>query len=228
MQKKIRLQLEALAEEEYRLFSSGLLPGTENVLGVRLPLLRKMSKKLAQSDWRGYLQTAQGNSFEEIMLQGMVIGNAKCSVEERLLHIQNFVPQIDNWSVCDSFCAGLKFTKEARQQVWEFINPYLKSAQQYHVRYAIVMMIFYYIDEAYINEVLVRLDKVRHEGYYVKMAVAWAISICFVKYPEPTFAYLKQNSLDDFTYNKALQKIAESLKVDKEVKKKIRMMKRKS
>lgn len=228
MQKKIRLQLEALAEEEYRLFSSGLLPGTENVLGVRLPLLRKMSKKLAQSDWREYLQTAQGESFEEIMLQGMVIGNVKCSVEERLLHIQNFVPQIDNWSVCDSFCAGLKFTKEARRQVWEFVNPYLKSAQQYHIRYAIVMMIFYYIDEAYINEVLVRLDKVRHEGYYVKMAVAWAISICFVKFPEPTFVYLKQNRLDDFTYNKALQKIAESLKVDKEVKTKIRMMKRRS
>lgn len=227
MHKKIRLKLEALAEDEYRIFSSGLLPGTEHVLGVRLPLLRKMSKKLAQSDWREYLQTAQGDCFEEIMLQGMVIGNVKCSVEERLLHIQNFVPKIDNWSVCDSFCAGLKFTKEARQQVWEFINPYLKSAQQYHVRYAIVMMIFYYIDEAYINEVLARLDKVRHDGYYVKMAAAWAISICFVKFPEPTFTYLKQNSLDDFTYNKALQKITESLTVDKEVKKKIRTMKRK-
>jgi hypothetical protein len=75
--------------------------------------------------------------------------------------------------------------------------------------------------------VLALLDAVKHEGYYVKMAAAWAISICFVKYPEKTMAYLKKNNLDDFTFNKALQKIAESLQVDKEMKAIIRSMKRK-
>lgn len=228
MQEKIRQQLEILAEEEYRVFSSGLLPGTEHVLGVRLPLLRKMSKQLAQLDWREYLQTARDDSFEEIMLQGMVIGCVNCSVEERLSHIQSFVPRIENWSVCDSFCAGLKFTKEAPEKVWNFLNPYLKSDQEFHIRFAVVMLLFYYIGEKYIDEVFIRLDKVCHDGYYVKMAVAWAISICYVQFPERTLVYLNQNSLDDFTYNKALQKITESLKVDKETKKKIRAMKRKS
>ncbi|WP_312279409.1 DNA alkylation repair protein [Oscillibacter sp.] len=227
MQEKIRQQIEVLAEEEYRVFSSGLLPGTRYVLGVRLPLLRKLSKQLAQSDWREYLQTAREDSFEEIMLQGMVIGCVNCSVEERLLHMQNFVPKIDNWSVCDSFCAGLKFTKEAQEQIWGFINPYLKSEQEFHIRFAVVMLLFYYIYETHIDKVLDSMDKVRHDGYYVKMAVAWAISICYVRFPERTLGYLNQNSLDDFTYNKALQKITESLKVDKETKKKIRAMKRK-
>ncbi|HCD43635.1 MAG TPA: DNA alkylation repair protein, partial [Lachnoclostridium sp.] len=77
------------------------------------------------------------------------------------------------------------------------------------------------------REVLNVLDSVRHDGYYVKMAVAWAISMCYVQFPEQTLFYLKNNSLDDFTYNKALQKITESLKVDKETKKQIRVMKRK-
>lgn len=227
MQEKIRLQLESLAEDEYRIFSSKLLPDTGSVLGVRLPMLRKMSKQLAGSDWRAYLQTAQDVSFEEIMLQGMVIGCVNCSAKERLAHIQNFVPKIDNWSVCDSFCTGLKFAKEARERVWDFLQPYLKSNRAFDIRFAVVMLLFYYIDEKYTDEVFVCLDKVRHDGYYVKMAVAWAVSVCYVKFPELTLPYLNQNSLDDFTYNKALRKIAESLKVGRETKELIRSMKRK-
>ncbi len=84
-----------------------------------------------------------------------------------------------------------------------------------------------YIDEKYINTALDILDTVKHEGYYVKMAVAWAISICYIKLPEQTMAYLKKNTLDDFTYNKALQKITESYRIDKENKDMIPGMRRK-
>ena len=226
MQKEIRKQIEILVEESYRIFSSGLLPNIKHVLGVRLPLLRKMAKQISKSDWRRYLQTAQDTSFEEIMLQGMVIGCIKCPPEERFLYIQTFVPKIDNWSVCDSFCRGLKFTKECPAQMWNFLQPYLKSDKEFHIRFAIVILIFYYIDEDHIVEVINRLDKVQHDGYYVKMAVAWAVSICYVQFPVITMQYLHRNHLDDFTYNKALQKITESLKVDRKIKKRIRTMKR--
>lgn len=120
MQEKIRQQLEALADEEYRAFSSGLLPNTEHILGVRLPLLRKISRQIARAKWREYLQSANEDSFEEIMLQGMVIGCVKCSIEERLSFIQSFIPKINNWSVCDSFCASLKFTRESPFVMFSF------------------------------------------------------------------------------------------------------------
>ena len=227
MQAEIKRQLQALAEEDYRIFSSGLLPDTGNVLGVRLPLLRRMAKKLAKTDWREYLQTAQEEFFEEVMLQGIVIGCAACPIEERLLHIRDFVPKISNWSVCDSFCTGLKFTKDHKKQVWDFLQPYFYSKQEFAVRFAVVMLLFYYIDEDHIDAVLEILDSIRHEGYYVKMAVAWAVSICYVRLPEHTMPYLSNNHLDDFTYNKALQKITESLQVDQGRKKQIRSMKRK-
>ena len=70
------------------------------------------------------------------------------------------------------------------------------------------------------------LDEVSHDGYYVKMAVAWAISICYVKFEEKTMELLRENTLDDFTYNKSLQKITESYRVTKEDKARIRSMKR--
>jgi len=223
----IREQLFELSDEEYQRFHSKLCPDTDNIIGVRLPLLRNLAKEIAKGDWREYLKSAQGDYNEEIMLQGIVIGYAKSDISEMLKHIQHFIPKINNWAVCDSFCNGLKYTKKNMNTVWEFINPYLNSKKEFEIRFGIIMLIGYYINGEYIDRVLQLLDKVKHEGYYVKMAVAWAVSICYVKFPEKTMGYLKNNSLDNFTYNKALQKIIESLRVDKETKIIIKGMKRK-
>ncbi|MEF3308800.1 DNA alkylation repair protein [Paenibacillus sp. GYB004] len=225
MKLSIREQLLELADEEYRKFSSSLLPTIDHVIGVRLPELRKLAKSIARSDWRTYLKQAEDDYFEEVMLQGMVIGYAKAELEELLSHVADFVPKIDNWSVCDSFCTGLKFTPANKRRVWAFIQPYLRSENEYELRFGIVMLLFYYVDEPHIQSVLSLLDSIRHDGYYVKMAVAWALSVCYVKQPEKTMNYLLNHSLDAFTYIKALQKITESNRVSPETKLKIRQMK---
>lgn len=224
----IKSQLLALADPRYQKFSSRLLPGTQNILGVRLPYLRKIAKQLVKEYGRSYVQHISDSSFEELMLQGMAIGYLQNNtIEEVLSEVANFVPKINNWSICDSFCAGLKITKQYKEEVWEFIMPYLSSSNEFEVRFAIVMMLIYYKDEQYINQVLKKLDCVHHEAYYVQMAIAWAISSCFVEYQEITFAYLTENNLDDFTYNKSLQKIIESSKVSSQMKHSIRELKRK-
>lgn len=226
MNPSIRKQLMEMADEEYRKFSSSLIPNVDNILGVRLPELRKLAKNIAKGDWRTYLAQADNRYFEETMLQGLVIGYAKTDIEERLRYVADFVPRIDNWSVCDSFCTGLKFTKNHRSLMWDFLQPYLSSDKEYEIRFGVVMLLLYFVEDEYIERVLQWMDRIRHEGYYVKMAVAWAISVCYVKYPEPTMAFLKNNTLDDFTYNKALQKIIESLRVDSGTKHVLRSMKR--
>jgi 3-methyladenine DNA glycosylase AlkD len=227
MNRTIREQLIDLAEEEYRLFSSALIPTIDNVLGVRLPELRKLAKQIAREDWRSYLRQADDDYFEEIMLQGMVIGYAKADIEEILRYVSDFVPKIDNWSVCDSFCTGLKFTKANRARVLAFLQPYLVSDREYEIRFGVVMLLNFYIEEDSVTQVLQRLDSIRHEGYYVKMAVAWAVSICYVKFPEAGLAYLNDNSLDDVTYGKALQKITSSHRVDQATREMIRGLRRK-
>lgn len=227
MKNTIRKQIFEHIDPEYQKFSAALIPNIDNVLGVRLPELRKIAKKIAKDDWRTYLKTAENEYFEEIMLQGMVIGYAKADINEHLSYVGSFVPKIDNWSVCDSFCIGLKFTKEHREVVWGFLQPYLLSGKEYEVRFGVVMLLDFYIEDGYINKVLKLLDDIKHNGFYAKMAVAWAISICYIKFPDLTMDYLKHNTLDDFTYNKALQKITESYRVDKETKAIIRSMKRK-
>ncbi|MEY8427964.1 DNA alkylation repair protein [Lachnospiraceae bacterium 46-15] len=229
MEIDIRGELFRLAEPEYQKFNSRLIPNIkpETMLGVRLPALRKLAAKLAKGDWRTYLETAQNKYYEEIMLQGMVIGCAKMEFEERLSYIKWFLPKMDNWAVCDSFCSSLKAVGRYTEEMWPFIRKCLADNSTYVIRFGAVMLLDYYMDEAWIDEALKLLDEVRHDDYYVKMAVAWSISIYYVKFPKQVMPYLLENSLDDFTYNKALQKITESRRIGKEEKERIRQMKRK-
>lgn len=226
MEPTIREQLEELAEEKYRIFTSSLTPGKENILGVRIPLLKKLAKKLIKGDWRAYLKDAKDDSMEEVMLQGMVIGGCNADVEEKLGLAKAFIPKIDCWSVCDSFCGGLKIAVTHKERVWEFLQPYLNSDKDYDVRFGVVMLL-YYITPEYAPLAFAHFDGIKQEGYYVKMAVAWVLSMYYVNLPDLTMKYLQKNKLDDFTYNKALQKITESLRVNPEMKKLIRSMKRK-
>ena len=222
----LRDKLFELSDDKFKTFHSRLCPNTDNIIGVRLPLLRQLAKEIAKGDWRNFLSNSKEEYYEEILINGLVIAYAKCDVEERLNYIESFVPKIDNWAICDSFCNTLKFVNKNKEIMLEFIQPYLRSYNEFEIRFAVVIILNYYITEDYINLVLKTLDNIKHDGYYVKMAVAWAISMCFVKFEEKTMAYLKDNSLDDFTYNKSLQKICESLRIDKNTKELIKSMKR--
>lgn len=222
----IKKELLRLCEEEYKTFASKLIPKSENMLGVRLPDLRKMAKKIASEDYDSYLSNALDDTFEEIMLQGMVIGACKAEAQTKLCYIERFAPKIDNWSVCDSFCCGLKFINENRETVWEFIQPYLRSDREYFVRLGVVVMIYYFTDDEYTDKIFTLTDSISHEGYYAKTAVAWLISECAAKYGDKTVKYLKECRLDDFTFKRAIQKSTESYRVDAEIKAQLRQIRK--
>lgn len=130
MNEAIRKQLSQWAEPEYRAFSGRLLPDVTSIMGVRLPNLRKLAKQIVKEDWEKYLEQAEDTSFEEIMLQGMVIGYANEEMVKLFPYIETFVTKIDNWSVCDSFCSGLKITKTDPERMWEFLQNYLYHSEE--------------------------------------------------------------------------------------------------
>ena len=169
--------------------------------------------------------------MEERMLQGMVLGCIKpdADVEYYLQRVTRFVWIINSWSVCDTFKfgGGKRFVAENKERLWHYLVGWMHAQGEYEIRFGVVMSMQLFIDDEHIGQLLEEYDAIRHDGYYVKMAVAWALSVCFVKFPEITMRYLKQNNaLDDFTYNKTLQKIIESYRVDAETKKLIKQMKR--
>jgi 3-methyladenine DNA glycosylase AlkD len=225
--KQIRMALKEKADEKYRKFSSGLLPGTESILGVRLPALRSLAKKLARQDWRKTLNQIADDSFEEIMLQGMMIGYVDCPTDERLKLIRHFVPKIDNWSVCDSFCSGLKFVKDEQERVWRFLQPYLTSELEFEQRFGAVMLLDYYIDDEWLDRTLSALEQLSAEKYYAQMAVAWAMAECYLRFPERVWPVLKEARLAPEIQQKALQKIIESRKISPDMRAAIRALKKK-
>lgn len=226
--KKVDESLREMADEKYREFHSRLIPGVESIFyGVRVPALRKLARQLVKGDWRGFVELRKDSSVYEFnMLCGMVCALAKCDFEEKLEYVKKFIPSIDNWAVCDIVCGDLKDVKNNRERMYEFVLPYLKSQNEYEVRFAVVILMQYFVTDEYINDVLKNYDDIRHKGYYVKMAVAWGISICFVKYRNITLEYLASCNLDDFTYNKSVQKMIESFRVSREDKEMLRSMKR--
>lgn len=227
MKQKIKKELKSLADEKYKEFHSGLCPGTENIIGIRVPVLRNYAKKLAKEyDIKYLLGNIDDEYYEEIMLQGMLIGLEKDKNIKNILNdMEKFIPKIDNWAICDVFCAGLKFTKKYMNELWEFIQKYLNSDKEFENRFAIVMILDYYITEEYLEKIFEIFDNIKSEKYYVQMAVAWAISICLIKYYERTINYLKTAKIDKFTYNKGIQKALESYRITDERKKELRKMK---
>lgn len=223
----VQERLTAMKDEAYREFHSGLLPGTENVLGVRTPDLRRLAKEICRGDWEGFLAENDRKWYENDILQGLVTAEANMSFDRRLELVKDFVPRINNWAVCDIFCGSLKDAKKHKKEVWAFLQPYLHSDQEYEIRFGVVMLLSHFVDREYLKRAFAAFDAITSDAYYVRMATAWAVSIYFVHFPEETFGYLGENKLDDWTFNKALQKIVESNRVDAETKKIIRSMKRK-
>ncbi len=225
---EIRKELIEISETKFKKFTANLIPGAENILGIRMPVLREISKKIAaDTKWKEYVLYEKMKYYEEFMLQGMIIGlKKKEDIEEILKLTEKFIPRINNWAVCDTFCTDLKIVKKNKERVWKFLERYFLSDKEYEIRFAAVLSLKYFVDEEYLDRIFLYFDNLKNHKYYVQMAVAWAVAEIYIKYSEKTLEYINNNKLDNFTHNKSIQKICESFRVDKETKEKLKLLKR--
>lgn len=205
--------LEENSDETYRKFNESLIPGTTGTYGVRIPVLRALVKDIRRGDWRGYLSLARDTTHEERMLRGLVIAGAKCDLAEKLSYLRDFLPKIDNWAVCDIVSGECKWKERELDAVWAFLSPYLRSENAYEVRFALVQLMQYFWRDDRIDRALCAYQSVQHEDYYVRMALAWGLSVFFVKQREKTLPLLTQHSFPTWVHNKAIRKCRESFRV---------------
>lgn len=205
----------------YKNFHSKLIPNVpaDEIIGVRVPVLRKIAKQALKENADVALKY-----YEEKMLRGFMAGYRKCSIDEHLKELAEFIPLIDNWAVCDCSCSTFKFTEKNREEVWEFIQSYL-SGNEYDIRFAVIMIMDYYLTDEYIDRAIDILFSIKSDLYYVNMAVAWAVSVAYVKYENKILPLLESKTLPDWVHNKAIQKICESYRVEKDKKSYLRTLK---
>ena len=222
----ITTELFALRDESYHEFHKKLIPEIpeEHIIGVRTPALRAYDKTLAKyPDAYDFLQELPHTYYEENNLHGALLSLLYKDVESYLIELEKFLPYVDNWATCDMM--GPKVFKKNLPLVYEHVKTWIASEETFTVRFGVVTLLGYFLDEAFEPEMLTMAAKIQSEEYYVKMAVAWYFSMALVKQYDATIPYIKDAVLDQWTHNKAIQKAIESRQIDSETKAYLRTLK---
>ena len=219
-------QLELYAEDGYREFAKKISLSKRPVLGVRIPLIRKVVNAMPRESYEEFL-AVKPVTIEEVLARGMIID--KLSYGEMLEWFDSQVSYIDDWSACDIFCAGLR--KVVRGHLDEFLENKVKvlvvDSREFAVLVGLVILKTSYVEPKYLELIFETVDGLAsRDEYYVKMAIAWLVSECFIKYPDETLEYFKVANLPEWTFNKTISKICDSYRVSGEMKKTLRGMRK--
>ena len=206
------------ADENYASFQGKLIYAKEGeLLGVRTPTLRKIAKRLDAAEVLSY-----PNTYYEVKFLKLAVVSA-LPYQQFISRVKEVVPLIDNWALCDGFKA--ECIKAHRQEFLPFIDEFFHAQTEFSVRYALVTLLYFYVDEEYLPLIASYLRKAACTPYYVHMAVAWLTAEILVK--DFTFGVklLKKGILDKRTHNKAIQKAVESYRLTNEQKEFLKALK---
>lgn len=214
----IRARLFALQDEGYRAFHSRLMPTVppETVIGVRVPALRRLAKRLAGTPQaEAFLQELPHIYYEENNLHAFLLESIR-DYDAALAATEKFLPYIDNWATCDSFCPKV-FAKH-KEDLLPVLRRWMTSDHPYTVRYGMEMLMRYYLDEDFRPEHLAWAAAVHSGEYYINMMRAWYFATALAKQPEAALPWLTARRLDVWTHNKTIQKAVESSRIPAETK----------
>ena len=210
---------------EYRDFHASLLPNIDKktIIGVRVPTMRKIAKEFAAADVAKFLDKLPHKYFEENQVHLFVVERIK-DFDECLARIEQFLPYIDNWAVCDGKSPKALLKDEKR--FVSCIEKWLKSREPYTVRFGVNMLMNFFLDARFnkkflkwvaaIDESLFNDDgraECPTDRYYVQMVVAWYFATALAKQWDVTFPYIKGRKLSPWIHAKSIQKACESYRI---------------
>lgn len=211
----IKKWIEQNADAKTASFAASLVPGLKHKMyGIKLPILSKKAKELVE-----VIDEIGSDSCEEILLKAYAIGYIK-NVDLQIAKVLEFVPEIDNWMVCDSFCSALKNAKKYQQKYWLIVKDKAKSKLDYEQRFAFVMMLKFFCNENYVDQVLEILVRAKPKIWDTKQGLAWAMAECFIRFREKTEPCLSK--LLPEIYQLTKRKILDSKRVGSKDKQKLR------
>jgi 3-methyladenine DNA glycosylase AlkD len=232
-----------LAEQDlkYRDFHASLLPNIDkkSIIGVRVPTMRKIAKEFASSatpvELDKFLDKLPHKYFEENQVHLFVVERVK-DFDECVRRIEQFLPYIDNWAVCDGKSPKALLKDESR--FYAKICEWLKSTKPYTVRFGVNMLMAFFLDDRFDKSQLKLVAAIDEnlfddagraecptDRYYVQMVVAWYMATALAKQWDATFPYIKGRKLSPWIHNKTIQKACESYRITDAQKKILRGLK---
>lgn len=219
--KEFIAELKKLQDLEYKEFHSSLVLNSKyEMIGIRVPIMRDIAKKIAKGDILGFLKNVQSKYYEEIMIQGLVISHIK---DEELFYkyFKEYVKKIDNWALCDSFCNSIKIVRKYEEKYFSETLSMALDEREFISRIGIVIILNHFVSKGNLDEIFKTINQIKSDKFYINMAEAWLLCEMYIKFPKETEEYLKKNNLNKFTQNKAISKIHDSYRVSKEEKEKL-------
>lgn len=216
-----------MQDVSYQSFMCKLMPtvNPDTVIGIRTPALRKLARELyGTAEAQVFMAELPHKYFDENNLHSYLIAQMK-DYEACMAEVNRFLPYIDNWATCDGLSP--KIFKKHLPELFEQIKVWIASDKTYTVRFAIGMLMQFYLDEAFDAHYPDLVAAVKSEEYYVNMMIAWYFATALAKQYDAVLPYLEEKKLDKWTHNKTIQKAIESYRLTDEQKKYLRGLKRK-
>lgn len=223
---QVTKRLFEMQDLKYRDFNAKLLPGTdpERIIGVRTPDLRRYAKELRKSgDWKAFIRELPHTYHEENALHGYILGETKTDYEGMMEELERFLPYVENWGVCDTISP--KIFRKYPEQVYENVRRWVADPHVYTVRFGVVTLLQFFLDEFFDPEMLKLVAGIHREEYYINMAIAWYLSTALAKQYEATLPLIEERTLDPWIQNKTIQKAVESYRVGEAQKAYLRTLK---
>ena len=192
------------------------LKGASEMIGVRANILKNIAKEISKNNYLDFIKLNKKYYYEEKAILAYLIGYLNLDFNDVIRLLEDNLNYFDTWALTDGLCANLKIFKKHLDEGIIFINKLLVSNNNWHIRIGIVLLLDYYINDNYIDKVLEISLSIKNNDYYVMMANAWLVSICYVKYPDKTKNIL--NKLDIVTRRKTISKINDSKRVKDKIK----------
>lgn len=218
MIQKIKNDLLLMQDKTYKNFHSKLMPtiNPDSIIGIRVPVLRDYAKKLFKENsiesLNPFLKNLPHEFYEENNIHAFIIEKIN-NFDECIFYLEDFLPYIDNWATCDML--NPKIFKNNCEKLLEKIYQWINSDSVYTVRFAIGMLMRYFLDENFKTKYLDLVASINFEEYYINMMRAWFFATALAKQYDQTLPYIKNYSLDKWTHNKSIQKAKESFRISK-------------
>lgn len=222
---QIQKRLFEMQDLKYRDFHSRLMPNIDKdlVIGVRTPQLRKFAAEVSKSGSAAeFIKVLPHKYYEENNLHAMLIEHIK-DYDATIIETERFLPFIDNWATCDMFKP--KIFNRNKDKLIDKIYEWIDSDSVYTVRYAIGMLMKFFLDEDFDTKYLDTVAAVKSDEYYVNMMMAWYFATALAKQYDDAIKVIENRRLDPWTHNKAIQKAIESYRIDKGTKDYLRLLK---
>lgn len=219
--------LVSIGEESYKTFNLKLVTSKYDMIGIRIPILRKIANKISKTDYLNLLDLFNDDYFEVVLLEGLLISYIE-DYDAFIKRFKEYVKKVDNWAICDTVTSSIKIVNKFKDKFLELVSDLIKDKYEFSKRFGFVILLDYYVEKEYLSIIFQLIESCKSDDYYVNMAISWLLCECYVKYCKETYQFILSTDLSEFVLRKTVSKVNDSFRVSKEDKERLRDLRIKS